>query len=353
MGISRVHTRIVNGRAGSWAAPLRGLLRLAEIPYAAAVSRRNGLCDASGPRLRLPVPVISVGNITVGGTGKTPFVIKLVELLNDLGRRPAVVARGYKSRGGQPNDEELLIRRRCDGVIYVANADRCAAAMEAHEGHGADAIVLDDGFQHRALGRDLDIVLIDATCPFGFEHLLPRGLLREPVASLSRAHAVVLTRYDQVSDLDRREVVRRIRGLVPDTPIFFCRHRIESIEPLQGAGSSLQPSSEWRGERVVLFAGIARPEAFARTVEERGVRTVGAHWFPDHHAYRPADISQLIRRFPDHEMLLTTEKDAVKLSTMALPDARIAFVKISIDFEPEGDTMLRTLVSAALGRHAS
>jgi tetraacyldisaccharide 4'-kinase len=129
--------------------------------------------------LSVPVPVISVGNITVGGTGKTPLVIELVRGMEKMGRNPAVVARGYGANEGQRSDEELLVRKHCPAVAYIADPDRHRGANMALRRMGADAIVLDDAFQHRRMYRDFDIVLIDAMCPFGYGHVLPRGLLRE------------------------------------------------------------------------------------------------------------------------------------------------------------------------------
>lgn len=167
-----------------WVFPVRAMLRVLEGLYARGVALRNTRYDRSGPRAVLDIPVISVGNLTVGGTGKTPFVIELVKRLDRMGLSPAVVSRGYKAAEGQPNDEERLIRESCPSVVCICDPDRAAAGQFARTKFGADVIVLDDGFQHRQLARTLDIVLIDATCPFGFGHLLPRGLLREPVGSL-------------------------------------------------------------------------------------------------------------------------------------------------------------------------
>ncbi|MCH8966960.1 MAG: tetraacyldisaccharide 4'-kinase, partial [Planctomycetes bacterium] len=165
-----LYRRILAGQTGPWAAPLRGALLGASALYGLGVRGRNRWYDRASAAHRLPIPVISVGNITVGGTGKTPFVIDLVHRFERMKRtwNPVVVSRGYKASWDEPNDEERLIRRNCPAVACLADANRTLAAQRAHRDLGADVIVLDDGFQHRRLSRTLDIVLIDATCPFGY-----------------------------------------------------------------------------------------------------------------------------------------------------------------------------------------
>jgi tetraacyldisaccharide 4'-kinase len=334
----------------SWPGALRLLLRAVEVPYSIAINRRNRYYNRNGPRFRPPIPVISVGNLILGGTGKTPMVVALVELLRELGRRPAVVARGYKAPSGGPSDEELLVRRVAGDVIYVADADRCNAAKIAHEAHGADAIVVDDGFQHRALGRDLDLVLIDALCPFGFDHLLPRGLLREPVRSLSRADAVVITRCDQVTGAELAGIELRVREHLSERPILRARHRVTALEPLDGGGSAEHLTEAIRGQNVAAFAGIGRPEAFERSLRDWGVELIGHHWFRDHHHYRIEDVQQVRDEFPQSDWLVTTEKDAVKLAPLDLDNRRIAVVKVAIDLDENSHTMLRSLVRSTLAR---
>ena len=338
-----LYRRVIAGEAGRWASPLRGLLRAAEVVYARVVRLRNGRYDRHGPRRVLPVPVISVGNLTVGGTGKTPFVMELVNRLDRMGLRPAVVSRGYKRGAVSTNDEERLIRRSCPGVICVSDPDRAAAGEIAHRDLGADVIVLDDGFQHRQLGRSLDIVLVDATCPFGFGHLLPRGLLREPAESLRRAQVVVLTRCDQVSPARLSEIDARLRVLAPETTHLQCKHHVTSIRRLAGP-----PVTEpLEGKRAVLFAGVGNPRMFAVTVRSLGVEVVGERWWPDHHRYRPRDVAALLgsERFPPHDLLITTEKDAVKLEGLSGFDhADIVVVRIAIDFAGEGGTILQKVL---------
>lgn len=347
MNGSELLQRMTSRETGIWGMPARGVLRACESAYAAAVAVRNAHYDRNGPRVVLPVPVISVGNLTVGGTGKTPFVIDLLERLARMRRTPAVVSRGYKSGGGLANDEERMIQRRVPGAICVSSSDRASAGEAAFGRRGADVIVLDDGFQHRQMGRTLDIVLIDATCPFGSDHLLPLGLLREPAAALRRADAVVITRCDQVSPTSLLWLDARVRELAGDVKHMKCKHVVIDIQHLDGTKIDESP----RGKRAVLFAGIARPAAFAATVGQMGIEVVGHRWWPDHHAYSRRDIDDLFGtgRFPPHDWLLTTEKDAVKISGFdGLKNASLRIVRVAIDFIDDGDTMLQTLLDQVL-----
>lgn len=353
------------------AGAVRAALRAAEVPYALAVARRNARFDRQRAKQRAAVPVISVGNITVGGTGKTPFVIEVVRRLTDMGRKPAVVARGYKAGKDGVNDEELLIRRRCPHAIYVADADRHRGCQQAVR-QGADVVVLDDGFQHRRLARDLDIVLIDATCPFGYGHLLPRGLLREPVRSLRRADAVVITRADQVSAARLAEIRAEIQAATKPVPVLECRHRATEVFALDGR------RLETAGLPVMLTAGIARPGAFETTVREMGADVVWTQWYGDHHCFSNRDLRDLLIDYDrsQAELLLTTEKDAVKIESLVgaapsyagrrhshEPDKSprkayasmkaagvqrlglvMGVVRVGIDFHGKGSTMLRELL---------
>jgi len=334
-----LYRRIMSGEAGSWAVPLRAALGAGSLLYGAGIRLRNRLYDRRGPTVTLDVPVISVGNLTVGGTGKTPFVVAIVKRLIGMGKSPAVVARGYGGGTAEHGDEELLIRRRCPGVAYAADADRVAAAEFAVREFGADVIVLDDGFQHRRLGRSLDIVLIDATCPFGFDNLLPRGLLREPVTALRRADLVALTRCDQVAPRTLERVRQRAAAQCPDAPVIQCRHAVTGIDDLSGRA----PIGDLADKRAVLFAAIGQPSGFRHTVSALGIEVVGHRWWPDHHRYTRRDIDGLLRvgAFPRHDLVLTTEKDAVKLERLpAVDHATIGVVKIAIDFDADGGTIL-------------
>src|SRR4051794_35567561 len=214
--------RVISGQqTGVGAALLRGVTRVLEPIYAAVVASRNrGYSAGIIASNRARRPVVSVGNITTGGTGKTPVVRWLADRLRERGMRPAVLLRGYKARPGERGDEQRLLDEllnppgTASPVIVHANPDRLQGAKAVLRDHpDVDVFILDDGFQHRRLQRDFDLVLIDATTPFGYEHVLPRGLLREPLSGLSRASAFLLTRVDQALpgavDASQRDIRRR------------------------------------------------------------------------------------------------------------------------------------------------
>lgn len=277
-------------------------------------------------RARLPVPVISIGNLTFGGTGKTPMVIALVRDLVRRGRRPAVLTRGYRRlddhqvvltgphphrQAGEVGDEPLEIARRLPGVPVVVDADRERGGKEAVR-LGADVVVLDDGFQHLRLERDLDVVLVDAGDPWGGGRLPPIGRLREPVAALSRAGAVVITKVPP----DWRPVVAEIEAEVdrvaPALQVFVSR--VVPSRLRRPDGEWVEPE-ELRGRRVYAFAGVGRPAGFADSLREAGAEIVGERWFPDHHAYTGSDAADVVAAAVALDAVpVTTAKDAVKLA---------------------------------------
>lgn len=336
MPISSFHCRVVSGEAGAWAAPMRWLLAGLELPYAAAIRARNRRFDSGDGIERVEVPVISVGNITVGGTGKTPFVIELCNRLGAIGRTPAVVARGYGGDGA-PNDELRLIEQRCPGVSCIRNPDRVAGARLSIEEHGADVIVLDDGFQHRRLARSLNIVLLDATCPFGYDRLLPRGLLREPVESLTRADVIVVTRVDQASRNAVDAIVHRVEQVASSAAVIRARHDVVGVFDLDGS----QQARIAPGQPVTLMAGIGNPASFVITAKSLGFEIRRVRFFGDHHAYTAADVGRVMRELGPSESVLTTEKDAIKLAALSGIDrGRIKVVRISMKLEGDGDSVL-------------
>lgn len=347
MSESSIYRRIISGQSGLWALPVRGMLRGVGYGYTAAVVLRNRWYDRHDPSVTLPVPVLSVGNLTAGGTGKTPLVIDLVGRLEQMGRNPAVLSRGYKGGTVEPNDEERLIRRRCPSVVCLADPDRARAGEKAIERFGADVLVLDDGFQHRRLARTLDVVVVDATCPFGHGHVLPRGLLREPPQGLRRADVIILTRCDQVSRAALERLQGRLARLSPDATRLSSRHRVVGVKTLEGREWNGSPE----GKRAALFAGIGHPVAFLTTVREMGIEVVGTKWFPDHHRYSSGDVAALQRQgaFPPHELLLTTEKDAVKLVDLPGVDKQgIAVVQVAIDFLGESGTIWQSILEETI-----
>jgi tetraacyldisaccharide 4'-kinase len=317
---------IMYGRKSS--VGIGALLFFLSLIYGAAVEMRSR-CYAWGllKRKRLPFTVISVGNITIGGTGKTPAVLLIAGLLRKHGRKPFILSRGYGSgnesvrllsgsttEAASAGDEPALMAHRLPDVPVVVGRDRYRGGMLAHERTGADTAVLDDGFQHLPVRRDLDIVLIDATDPFGKGMLLPAGILREPLRALQRADVVLFTRSDRSPDLDAlRSNVRHYTN----ARFFTARHApVELVDVATGASRALE---SLRGTPVTAFAGIARPDAFFAHVGSLGAVVKNTVAFPDHHAYTKADMDLLRRSAADSgsAMLVTTEKDGVKLRTAA------------------------------------
>jgi tetraacyldisaccharide 4'-kinase len=304
--------------------------------YGLVASLRNGMFDAGVLASHgVDVPVWSVGNLTVGGTGKTPLVVRLCEVALARGVRVGVLARGYGRADGEAlNDEgKLLARRFGDRVLQVQDPDRVrgAAALVAA---GAEWILLDDGFQHRRLRRDFDIVCLDAAQPFGRGGMLPSGDLREPARpGLRRAGAVVLTRADRLSASGRASCVDRLQRLVADgVSIALAAHRPRGIFRVAGDGERGEGTEAWRGRRVVAAAAIARPASFAHTLGELGCEVVATRWFVDHHRFTKDDVSALVELGARHDAeVVVTEKDAVKL--VPFPAAgRFGVVEIDLEF---------------------
>jgi tetraacyldisaccharide 4'-kinase len=347
--------RLVDGTTRGPGASLARLgLATISAPYGAAVAVRNAAYDAGLLSIvRAGVPVVSIGNLTLGGTGKTPLVAWTARLLARLGRRPAIVSRGYGARAGETSDEAAELALLLPTVPHVADRDRPRAAARAVAA-GADAVVLDDGFQHRRLARDLDIVAVDATDPFGCGRLFPRGLLREPLGGLARAGAVVLTRASAV-DGRRRDEIRAVlaaacRGRLP--PAWAeADHRPVC---LRSATGGTRPLADLRGRRVFAFAGIGNPAAFRAAVVALGAEVVGFEPLPDHHAYRPADLDALghAAAAARAELVVTTLKDLVKVRRDALAGLPLAAVEIAIEFAA-GEAALEAAIHAALAGRAS
>jgi tetraacyldisaccharide 4'-kinase len=341
--------RLVDGSTrGPAATAGRCLLAALAAPYGLAVAARNAAYDAGWlPVAAAPLPVISVGNLTLGGTGKTPLVAWVVQRLLAAGGRPAIVSRGYGARAGETSDEAAELAIVLPSVPHVADRDR-AAATRAAAARDTDAIVLDDGFQHRRLARDLDIVAVDATDPFGCGRLFPRGLLREPLAGLSRAGAVVLTRADAVAAARRQEIRATLARACGGRPPPVWAEATHRPVRLRAAGGSTQPLEALRGARVVAFAGIGNPAAFKAGIEGLGARLVGFRAFPDHHAYTHTDRNSLGDWARDlaADFAVTTLKDLVKVRADSLRGVPLAAVEIAIDLLAGGPELEAAIAAA-------
>lgn len=264
--------------------------------YGAALVLRRAL--APDPK-RVPVPVVCVGNLTTGGTGKTPAVSWVVERLLSLGRKPGILTRGYG------RDEPLLLEELCPGVPVVVDPDRAAGAAKGIAG-GADVLVMDDGFQNLDIVHDLDLVLVDAMDPWGGGRLLPWGRLREPREALGRAGAVLVTRSDQVAPEELARVREEAARLAPKAILAEAVHR-----PLGDLG--------WlKGEKVLAVSGIGNPGAFERALEGLGAVLAGKRRFRDHHPWTFQDVRE-VSSAAAGATVVTTRKDWVKLR--AFPEA--------------------------------
>ncbi len=297
------------GRRGAAASLLRGVLAAAAGPYAGAMRLRRWMYHrALLPSRRAKVPVICIGNITTGGTGKTPMVAWVVAKLKEAGCNPAILTRGYKPVAGKSDEAELL-KHLC-GTPVVINGDRLAGAAQA-VADGADVLVMDDGFQHRRLRRDMDVVLIDATNPFGYGHCLPRGLLREGPNALRDAHAIVITRSDAVTGDELDTLRQRIVHLAPGVSIHLAVHRPAKL--ISPDGRHL-PLSALAGSKAFAFCGLGNPEAFFATVGGLSVELAGRRALDDHARYDSATAGALCdqARAAGAQVLLTTQKDALK-----------------------------------------
>ena len=311
---------MISGRRRGWLAGLqRSLLRAGTFPYASVVAVRNWLFDRRLKKTHsVSIPVISVGNITAGGTGKTPLVSWLAQRLAAENIRVTLISRGYGSSEHRPNDEALELSQKLPGIPHLQNPNRIQAARQAVEELDSQVIVLDDGFQHRRIGRDLDLVLVDATNPFGYGHLLPRGTLREPVAALRRADMIALTRVDLVEERCLAELEKQLEQYAPGVPRFHIVYRPENLINVSQEEKAI---SDLAGKSVAAFCGVGNPSAFRQTLEQCGYRVVDFRAFADHHPYGPDDIKSLkgwLQHLHEIDAVICTHKDLVKIPVAEL-----------------------------------
>lgn len=350
---SRVHAR----RNWTVATPC---LALAAAVYG-ALARLHRLAYERGllRTRRLPGFVLSVGNLSAGGTGKTPAVACLAEWARERGFRAAVLSRGYRRTGGNDplvvsdgralladpqsaGDEPCLLGRHLDGVPVVVGADRWQAGMLAHRRFGTGFFILDDGFQHHRLGRDFDLVLLDGRDPFGNGHLLPWGPLREPVRALRRADALVLTGCGRAPEREEVALWAIERGF-PAKPVFRASQKAEEwVFPTDGRHV---PPDGLRAQSALAFAGIAAPERFRETLVSLGLEILDFRVFPDHHGYTPGDIRslRLAGETVGARYLLTTEKDWVKIEALGADPGAIGFLRIRFEPMHEGRSVFEVI----------
>jgi tetraacyldisaccharide 4'-kinase len=320
-------------------------LWLLSLLYGVLVRRRVRRAQRPGRVRRIEAKVISVGNLTAGGAGKTPVTIYLARRLLAAGQKPFVLSRGYGrahpsrdlvvSDGTQiqvevreAGDEPLLIARSCPGAAVVVSRYRADAAQAAVREYGARLFLLDDGFQHLALWRDLDIVVLDASNPFGNGYLLPRGPLREGRASLARAGLVWLSKIDQAMPDEIAALEAEVRRHT-SAPVVQAAWRVADV--LDDAGQSLGPRA-LAGKRVMMLSGIGRPASFRRTLCAIGATIEVERNYPDHHWFTPMEVedAKLRARRLEVDAIAMTEKDAVRLPDSARK-GRFAVVRIEVE----------------------
>lgn len=303
----------------------------------------------------LPAFVVSLGNLTTGGTGKTPLALWLAKHLREAGWNAAILSRGYGRKKDSVSrvpsdgptlslverfgDEPVLMARKMPATPVWVGRDRFRSGKAAIRECQAQILILDDGFQHLRLKRNLDLLLLDAHDPFGNGALIPLGPLREPIERISRADAVLLTRAD---DPERSGRTRRyLREKFPGKPIYSCRHRLVGLRPAL-AGPALS-REHFQSKPAVAFAGIARPEAFFGSLRRLGVRLSRCLDFPDHAPYGHAEKALLMTavREADARFLITTEKDYVRLP--AELQSIVVTTELAVDFGEEEDAFIQFL----------
>jgi tetraacyldisaccharide 4'-kinase len=346
-GVRHHYLALISGqRRGLGAMLQRVVLSAASVPYGLAVRVRNFLFDHGWLATRkAAVPVVSVGNLTAGGTGKTPCVEFVAGFYRQRDLRVAVLSRGYGTASG-PNDEALVLEENLPDVPHLQGTDRSALAATACEELHSEILVLDDAFQHRCLARDLDLVLIDATRPWGYGRLLPRGLLREPVKGLRRAGVVVLTRCDQVAAAERDRIRQRVRRTAPRVPVAESSHR--AVE-LRNSDRITAPLDRLRQGPVAAFCGLGNPDAFQRTLTDLGANLCAFRTYPDHHSYSRADVERLrvwAGTLPSACMVVTTQKDLVKLRLPRLGDRLLWALRVRLEVGAGREELESALLAA-------
>ena len=358
-------TEVIFGRARGFRAStvrvilwcLSGLFRLAV--WLKMLRFRNG----SVQQHYLGTHVVSIGNLTVGGTGKTPVVEKLARALSDRGRKPAILSRGYKSKklvepqewyskdgseliageampkvvseGGKPlldvsyaGDEPWMLAKNLEGVCVVVDKNRVKSGKFAVRELDADLLILDDGMQNLHLAHSTDIVLIDQNAPFGTGQMLPRGTLREPAKNLCRADYILITKCDGSSN---ETLIKKMRRYNKFAEIIECTHGPQHIENVF-TGERL-PLSAINGKYIAAISGIAVPESFEKILKKLGSHVEFHRVFADHHSFNQKEIDRFMQRCMqrDIEMILTTEKDAVRFMEPSELDVPVYFLRIEVD----------------------
>jgi tetraacyldisaccharide 4'-kinase len=325
------------------------------------ISLRNFLYSKEWLKIHTAdVTVISIGNITVGGTGKTPLVIWLCKFLQQKEIRCAVLTRGYKTHTQTratsderraTTDEPAILTESCPQAKIIVNPNRVEGADEAIDKFGAKVLIMDDGFQHRRLHRDLDIATIDATCPFGYGRILPAGLLREPVTSLKRADAVVITRCNQVDKAELAELEDKLLRINSDMLIARSIHKPTCAKSISGEEINLD---RLKGKKIFAFCGIGNPDAFFSTITKLGANLIDSKAYNDHHQYTDGCLVNIYEQAQrlKADLILTTQKDWTKIALLASVknDVPFAYLAIELKFTDQEDKLRRLIEDALEGK---
>ena len=338
MGIQERFYELVSGReVGITAEVFRGGLRLLEVPWCSVVAVRNFLYDQRMLSThRFSVPIISVGNLTLGGTGKSPMVAWLCRFFLDQNLRPGLVSRGYQKLSSEGNDEFREMSHRFPTVPHLQDRNRVKAIQKLLQTEQVDRIILDDAFQHRRVERNIDLVLLDATAPFGFGHVFPRGTLRESINGLRRADIALLTRSDLADEAERQKIRERVLSINPNIIWGETIHVPTSLisAPFSAQSFSAEPITSISGRSVLAFCGIGNPAAFQKTLEQCGAHVAKLIPFPDHYHYTSRDADALIQTAKElgTDSILCSMKDLVKLTPMDFSACLLRAVSIEIQF---------------------
>jgi tetraacyldisaccharide 4'-kinase len=339
--------------------PVKIIAYILSFFYRLIINFRNWLYDHKiFKEVKLPCPVISVGNITVGGTGKTPCVIMLAQILRENGFKPAILSRGYGGERVNPvnivsdgreilldskiaGDEPYLIARELKNVPVITGAKRIGTGKTAINQFGANVLICDDAMQHRQIFRDINLVLLDSQSLRGNNHILPRGRLREPISELKRASAIVLTRANEAQQTNNKiEKIIQTEKI----PIFRSIHKPKDI--VKGDYSAQKSISELRGKKICTFCGIANPDSFRKTLSDAQAQVLSIDIFPDHHRYNKNELEKIKDRFIDcrADFLISTQKDVVRLQEFPEFVNMIYMLRIELEIVPSGESFKKFIL---------
>jgi tetraacyldisaccharide 4'-kinase len=336
--LKEYYLSILYGQQGGFTAALiKSTLSAFTYPYSAVLNTREFLYKNSVFKsTRLPVKVISIGNITTGGTGKTPLVEFIARYLLEKNKKVAILSRGYggnnplQKNNDNVNDECLILKENLREVPVLAGKDRVSNGKKAIREFGVDCLLLDDGFQYLKLKRDLDIVVIDSLNPFGGENLIPRGSLREPLKNLGRAGLFIISHCNQSKKQIIKSIYTKLNYVNNDAPVCESIHRPMHIESMTD-GSILGP--EWlMGKRIYGLSAIGNPESFTYTLKGLGADLIKHRKFHDHHNYNREEMGYIVSeaRSLDADAIVVTQKDIVKIRKMDIKDFNILSLKIEM-----------------------